>query len=50
MTKITNDMLVERLELLNKELQQLSDMQKIYNGAIQDCKFWMEKLNEKAKE
>lgn len=44
MGSITKEMLEERLELYQKELQQLPLMIKVYEGAIQDCNYWLDAL------
>lgn len=38
---ISKEMVEERLQLYQKELQQLPILQKIYEGAIQDCNHWL---------
>lgn len=44
---ITQAMVQERLELLQKEFQHLLDLQKVYEGGIQDCKHWLSALEDK---
>lgn len=38
---ITQGMVQERLELLQKEFQQLLSLQKVYEGGIKDCQHWL---------
>ena len=38
---ISKQMIEERLQLYQKELQQLPILQKIYEGAVQDCQHWL---------
>jgi hypothetical protein len=45
---ITLAMVQERLGLLQKEFQQLLDLQKVYEGGIQDCKHWISVLEDKS--
>lgn len=47
MPNITEEMVMERLELYKKELQQLYKMISTYEGAIQDCNYWLSKLAQK---
>ena len=48
--EITKQILEERLNLLNQEHKKLSDMQKIYEGAIQETTLWLKKIEEKDNE
>jgi hypothetical protein len=42
MTAITKEMALVRLELLQKELQAITES---YNGAVQDCNYWISILD-----
>lgn len=46
MSGITKEMLEERLETLNRELQQLPVLMQTYKGAIQDIQYWLKTLEE----
>lgn len=50
MSTITIDMVSERLKLYQTELQQAQNLIKLYDGAIQDCTFWLNKLKEDEQE
>ena len=49
MTKITKQMVEERLKLYQTELQQLYALIKVYEGGTQDCNHWLTVLESEEK-
>jgi hypothetical protein len=47
---ITLEMLKERLKLYQDQLTQVQAQANAYEGAIQDCQFWIEQLEKDAEE
>lgn len=47
---MTKDQILDRIKILETEREQAKAMLSAYDGALQDCKYWLEQLEEKKEE